>query len=259
MAQLQHYRDNWRELQAALDANPLIPQPNYVADWIREMYGLTIAVGIRRQGDRARDVITLRRLIDDVARNPTAISRSFYVERYPEFMRQFSDHPHREFDTFAGPEGEHPDPALIRDDLAELGRIIKVVADYVNKHLAHRAARADVPIPTYDDLDRALDEFDRLLKRYYLLIDGSGLVSSTPVKQYDFLRPLLVAWKPDTRRLRVLLQHDREPVSLTSPEIEARAQLARRETPTSDVVEALLATIEALRAEQRRELDDGRS
>lgn len=64
---LHGYQAQWDELVDVVESNPHIPVPNHVMDFVRDLYGVTIAVGIRRQADKSDDVANLRRLINDVA------------------------------------------------------------------------------------------------------------------------------------------------------------------------------------------------
>ena len=241
---LHGHQGSWDELRAVVDANIHIPVPNHVMDFVADLYAIVIAVGVRRQADRADDVANLRRLIDDVARHPAALPREWFVARYPEFMR---DQGERDFDKFTKPGGAFVDPAIIRDDLARLGAIGARVKRYVDQHLAHSAENLTAPIPKYSDLRECLSGLDQLLRRYYLLVDGGGLTSSTPTMQYNFQLPLIVPWAPND----ALLQYLRRDGQLASTDVEraARNRLAAGQHATPAEQAALLATIDALRAE----------
>lgn len=51
---LRDYEASCDDLVKVVEANRAIPQPNYVMDYIRELYGIAVAVGIRRQSDADR-------------------------------------------------------------------------------------------------------------------------------------------------------------------------------------------------------------
>jgi len=244
---MHDYQASWDELVDIVEGNPYIPAPNHVMDFIRETYGVVIAVGVRRQADKSADVANLRRLINEVARHPGALTREWFVGRYPDGMRDVG---HSEFDKFAGYEGDAVDPKIVRDDLASLGTTAAKVKRYVDQHLAHSADDPEGSIPTYEDLRNCLAALDGLLRRYYMLINGGSLTASTPTKQFDFRRPLLVPWAPDDSFLRHL--RTTEP-ALGDGDVESsvRSMLADGGPVGSDEVAALLALIEALRAELR--------
>jgi hypothetical protein len=61
------------------------------------------------------------------------------------------------------------------------------VVRYANRFVAHAERPSDSPVDTtYGDLDRAIELLGELLRKYYLLIDGRGLMSVTPVMQGDW-------------------------------------------------------------------------
>lgn len=244
---LRLYQANWVEMREVLEANPSIPQPNHVADWIYDLYGIVMAVGVRRQGDRGEDVATLGRLIDDVARHPEAMPRGFFVGRYPDFLREHGT-ADADFDGFAQPGAACIDPDIIRRDLADLGNAVAVVKPFVNQHLAHLGENREGVTATYEDVELALLALDRLLRRYYLLVDGGGLVSTIPAKQYDFTRPLIVPWAPNDRLLRLL----REKGRVRTDDAESRVRDLLRghaDSISVELAEGLLAKIDELRAE----------
>lgn len=242
---MHDHQASWDDLVDIVEGNPYIPAPNHVMDFIRDLYGIVIAVGVRRQADKSEDVANLRRLMNEIARHPDALKREWFVDRYPEFMRDVGQ---TEFDQFAGPGGHAVDPEIVRRDLATLGNAATKVKSYVNQHLAHSADDPEGPIPTYSDLRDCLAVLDGLLRRYYLLVNGGGMVSSTPTKQFDFRRPLLVPWAPDDRFLSYL--RSTKP-ALGNDDVEAsvRSILAAGGPVGSEEVVALLALIEALRAQ----------
>ncbi len=129
-----------------------------------------------------------------MARRPELLTRTWFVAKYPTGMEAVAE---ATFDDLAGPGRPHVDASSIRNDLAKLGHIAKKVKVYVDQHVAHAAATPTANVPTYAELVSASDAFDSLLRRYYLMIEGSSLLQTTPVKQYPFLRPLAVAWVPN--------------------------------------------------------------
>lgn len=245
---LHGHQSSWDELVQAVNRNTAIPVPNHVMDFIHELYGIVIAVGIRRQADKGDDVANLRRLIDDIARNSSALTRDWFVGKYPDFLHDVG---HEAFDGFAGTGQPHVSQDVIRTDLATLGSVAAKVSKYVNKHLAHAADDPTVSIPTYEDLRIALKTLDELLKRYYLLVDGGGLMSSTPTKQFNFLLPLIVPWVPDDRLLRHLRSED-PPFGGTNAERAVREALSAGEMPSTEMIDGLLAVIDRLRSELDR-------
>ena len=243
---LRDYEASWDELVDVVKANRAIPQPNHVMDFIRELYGVAVAVGIRRQSDADRQgrVANLRHVISDICEHPGVITRASFVARYEEFMREVG---HKTFDGFAGAGGAQIDAGIVAADLEKLDAATEKVKTFVDKHLAHSDDQATASL-TFQDLSDALGEVSELIRRYYLLVHGSSLLSTVPTKQYDWLRPLLVPWAPDDRMLRLLRAED-SPLGCSDIEVEVRQVLDDNETPTIEQTEGLLAVIDRLRAE----------
>jgi hypothetical protein len=243
---LRDYEASWDDLVDVVEANRAIPQPNHVMDFIRELYGIAVAVGIRRQSDADRQgrVANLRHVISDIGKHPEVITRDSFVAGYQEFMLDVG---HETFDEFAGPGGAHVDAAIIAADLAKLDAATEKVKTFVDKHLAHSDDQAAASL-TFQELRDSLEEVSELIRRYYLLVHGGSLLSTIPTKQYDWLRPLLVPWVPDNRMLRLLRAED-PPFGGSDVEVEVRQALDQNQTPTIEQTEALLAVIDQLRAE----------
>ena len=151
------------------------------------------------------------------------------------------------FDKFAGPGGEHVDAEIIAADLSRLDAATEKVKTFVDKHLAHSDDQASVSL-TFQELSDSLEEVSELIRRYYLLVHGSSLLSTIPTKQYDWLRPLLVPWAPNDRTLRLLRAED-PPFGGSDAEVEVRRVLDQNQSPTIEQTEGLLAVIDQLRAE----------
>jgi len=76
-------------------------------------------------------------------------------------------------------------------------RIVKVgegIRDWVHKHVAHLSTTPSPTVPTFDELDTALDAMAEVFARWNCIFTGVDLVSIEPVPQYDFLAPLRVPW-----------------------------------------------------------------
>jgi hypothetical protein len=64
---LRVYQRMWRELVDIAHSNSDIPNPQPFLRWITELYGVFIAIGIRRQADSSSGVINLSRLLSDIS------------------------------------------------------------------------------------------------------------------------------------------------------------------------------------------------
>lgn len=102
--------------------------------WVAQNYVRFLALGIRRQCDTRADVISLGRLLHDIAANPEVLSRERHRTLHqPEMHGMASGW----FDDLAGPGREFIDPAIPERDLADLLSGTELVREWVNKEIAH--------------------------------------------------------------------------------------------------------------------------
>ena len=71
---------------------------------------------------------------------------------------------------FAGEAGDRLDAAVVQADLDKLVTKTKTVKKYVDKHLAHKDLRKLTTLPTWTDLDSAIDCVGELFRRLVLLL-----------------------------------------------------------------------------------------
>jgi hypothetical protein len=107
----------------------------------------------------------------------------------------------RGFDEqFAGQVGDHFDPAIAEADLQLLAANAKAVRRYVDQHVAHADARPTAGLPTFAELDAAIDTIGKLFQKYANLLTASSWPILVPAIQHDWLAPFRVPWiNPHTR------------------------------------------------------------
>ena len=65
---------------------------------------------------------------------------------------------------------------------------------WVHKTVAHTSEVPAQSVPTFDELDTALDRIIEIYMRWHLILTGNDLIDLEPVPQYDYLAPLRVPW-----------------------------------------------------------------
>ncbi len=186
------HRYVYREVTAMVDAKPSVKVPSAFFDWMRLAYVTDMSSAIRRLSDHRRDVISLRRLMEEIALHPRVLSRRRFVGLYSGALRHAIGH--HDFERFARPGADAVDPRVIwrhRQELLSAERRLRI---FVNKHVAHRSRYPMRHLPTYDELDRCVDLLERLAKAYCLLLEAEGLTQVVPVVQYDWKKPFRTAW-----------------------------------------------------------------
>jgi hypothetical protein len=180
----------------------------YFGDFVHRTYLEAQTMAIRRQADDDKRTLSLRRLIGQLEKHRKDFTREWYVGRWMEGYdldseveggrleaRFHLDMANDAFDEFTDKPG---DSALggrrLQEDRDQLTAMTAKVVTYVNEHVAHVAAEPASVAVTYGEFEQAIDHLGTMLKRYYLLLNQSALVSVTPTIQGDwkgpFRRPL---------------------------------------------------------------------
>jgi hypothetical protein len=197
-------REQIRRIARMIEGNPRLKgHPKQFLWSVLEWYSHYAAMTIRRQADIGRDVLSLRRVMLEMARHPDCLNREMMVaivENYygdgidPEFKKQLVD------DTWSqyGDEAGLFDVAALQGDLSELVALSEKAKAYATEQIAHTLEQAlDNPtMVTYDELNSCIDAFDRIAVKYIGLLTGAGLTGGTllPTEQYDWWDEFTFAW-----------------------------------------------------------------
>lgn len=183
--------DRVREI---VNGNPSINVHNRFYGWLSLTYVDSQLIGIRRQLDRDKRSVSLASFIHSLTAGCAQLTREAHVSLYAEGL----DRPaNMTFDGLAG-EGADVYPASRLHEAAEaLERIRGVHGRYMNKRLAHSDRDPlEEPLPTYGELDNAVDELERLVIHYHLLLEAGDYRSLVPVVEYDWEAIFRQPWLP---------------------------------------------------------------
>lgn len=171
--------------------NPEIQSPIDFHDWVRKNYASAVAIHIRRELDTGSDVISLKRLLMQIQKNPQVITRDWFRSLYKgSNADDFAD---GDFEEVAG-KGETFDSAIAKQDIEKLEQLGKYIEDYATLRIAHSSKKPLTKDPTYDDLDAFIKEYENIVKKYILLFTASGYTSLTPTWQYDWEEIFTKPW-----------------------------------------------------------------
>jgi AbiU2 len=194
------YRDYWRGLAEMTQANDEIP-PSTFFDALGIWYADEQTVAVRRQLDRDTRSVSLWRLINDIASHPEVMTRDRHValwrdeqhdERDTEYWQAEAN---KNYDRFAGAGNDFIDRERTLDDLRRLEQIAEPIKRYVDRRVAHTDEAELTEVPTFAELNAALDELGELLKKYTLLLEAASLADVSPIHQADWQRAFTVPWK----------------------------------------------------------------
>ncbi|MBI4547890.1 MAG: hypothetical protein HY707_07920 [Ignavibacteriae bacterium] len=185
------------EVQKIIKANRKIQTDGYFYDWVAITYSKTASVCVRRQLDTDSRTITLGRLLSEIQRTPAILSLSRFESMYTQGLSTRTEEQRifynlekrrakKEFQQFSGKVKMHVDPSLVSNDLILLNRACRPIVKYVNKRVAHRDKKQFTTLPTFNDLDTAIDALYDMFKKYMLLL---------PCVQFDFVIQPQWDWK----------------------------------------------------------------
>jgi hypothetical protein len=109
----------------------------------------------------------------------------------------FESRAHENYDRFTSGGGrDHIAVDLVRADIETLNSVGRVVERYVDEAIAHTADETTHQVPTFVDLNGAIDEIGELVKKYASLLTATILAELEPVIQYDWQAPFRQPWIP---------------------------------------------------------------
>ena len=105
-----------------------------------------------------------------------------------------------DFERFANKGKQLINTQKLDKDLKMLETKGERIQRFVDKWIAHNEINKRSKlrkIPTFDDLNKFLDVLDKMVCKYYLLVDGGGMTTTLPVIQCDWKKPLRYPWIPN--------------------------------------------------------------
>ena len=193
------YRSYYRGLAEMTQANDQIP-PSSFFDAQGTWYATTQVIAVRRQTDTDKRAVSLARLLTNMTANSTVMTRSrfaamFADETDDEIRSEIAaHHANEQYDKFAGGGNDTIAPELYQQDLDRFLETAQPIKDYVDKLVAHNDQRELQAVPTYKDLNAAIDLLAEFLNKYMVLLKATGVPDADPVHQADWRAAFRVAW-----------------------------------------------------------------
>jgi hypothetical protein len=180
-------RHVFREVGEIINKHGSLPA-SYWFDFSSDTYATTQAVAIRRQAEVSTRVISLGRLINEIASDAALVTRKFWVGLWGTSVAVRLGEADRGFTKqFAPGGGNQLDPGIPAADLAQLTRVAGAVKTYVDQHVAHNDAKPRGGLPTFKDLDASIDLIGQLFTKYTNLLTASTWVMlDEPAIQHDW-------------------------------------------------------------------------
>jgi hypothetical protein len=200
VAEMLAFRQIWDGFAVVHDNAPTGARKNATfLMWLRWNYARSQGMAVRRQTDPRSDVVSLARLVDNVWRFPTVLTRERFLALQGDDDIPLMD---RGFDDLAG-TGEFIDPRIPAQDFADLQRKTARVRKWVNTSVAHLTAKgspsAAPPLQTIHD---SVEEIFALFVKYMNLIHGVHVASDVVMSPWPSV--FRVPWIPDDDHYRAV-------------------------------------------------------
>jgi hypothetical protein len=173
-------------------ANIKINSDNFFWDHLRANYGAAMVVGIGRQVDERRDVISLMRLLKSIEKNNKIITKKWFADQYGTgLIRQVGEQ------HFADHFGkiETLDASVIKNDIAGLTAITENVKKFRHTRIAHKNKDRSLQIDlSFREIDDAVAFLEKLVIKYQLLLNQKGFTTLMPTVVYDWEAVLRTPW-----------------------------------------------------------------
>lgn len=162
------YRQYWN---IVVDAPDVVRSGPQFHSWVRHNYARAVALGLRRQVDQRRDVVSLRRLMIELAAASEGVTREWYVDMAgpDEFLQK------RARESFDRWGQDHVERRTVRQDIDRLVEVTSPAVQWVDSTVAHLGAnRKELEISLkFTDLHEAVDVVVELYKSYSTLLTGA--------------------------------------------------------------------------------------
>ena len=187
------------EIQEIFKTNSrLSSTPSIFNQWMASGFIQSAALGVRRQADKDDNCVSLYRFLLELKKFPVLASREYVVGMYSasRLPGHVGEHlANGDYDRLVGPSLSQPNPDQIQTEIDELLTKTDQIRHYVDRRAAHYDQRGvQKPIPTFNDLTECLILFERLIKKYKILLTGAGQSTLLPVFQYDWKAVFYFPW-----------------------------------------------------------------
>ncbi|MDB5189997.1 MAG: methylase [Parcubacteria group bacterium] len=174
-------------------ANLDLGEGGFFWDHLKKNYASAMVLGIARQVDDRKEVESLHKFLKDLKKNHKIITKDWYASEYeksPALGKEFGE---IAFEKDFG-SGESLDETIVQTDIDALVLTTSKIEDFRHKRVAHKNKDKTLIFDvSFDDLTHALEELERIVKKYQVLINQSGM-ELMPAIQYDWEKVYRVPW-----------------------------------------------------------------
>jgi hypothetical protein len=153
------------------------------------------AMAVRRQCEIDKQVVSLGRLLNELAESPEFIRRDEFVAAstspFPNLEEASRKEAEKFFDHFAPDGAAEPEPLVVMLDLETLRAAAEQAKTFADRRVAHFDKRETAYLGDLSDLDEPVECLRRLTARYHRLVRREELDLALPVVVDSHLQLLL--------------------------------------------------------------------
>jgi len=171
----------YKKLEDIFVGSKKYPEKSYFYWYLGQVHSATAITGLYRLIDKRKDVVSLINLLGDVKVYPELVSRRAYTRlaNIPRNDIAFTDEKKRlnkEFTQRAG-NGLYINPSIINKDIKQIESLSKIIKKIRHKFIGHHAynQRRYRTKPTFKQTYDCIDEFEKIFRKYHLLITGGDI------------------------------------------------------------------------------------
>ena len=186
------------EVQDIIRENPRTQEPSAFYRYFGRTYLSHALAGLRRQIKPQKDSISFVGLLEEIAKNPEELSRSYYHSLCSHAdgpdISQIEMEGMDDFAPYADASGKHVCPKMVKDDLKALKSAVEKHEEFADKRIAHWDKGESSIIPKFGELDDCIKVLDKMYVKYHLLFYAESIDTLMPTYQYEWKKIFLEPW-----------------------------------------------------------------
>ena len=187
--------DIYYRLKDIVLSNTKIQSPFTLHKLIIDNYVAKVITSIIRLTDNHPGTISLYWLIKGIENNPDVITRDYFISQWRDDPTKENGTASQTFDMFAKVGEQCVDPEKLNSDIQKLKEETDIIKTFRDKWIAHLDEKQKIEqIPSFGDIDKALDVIDEVWRDYNLLLTCSCVPRTRKPGIGDWEAPLRHRW-----------------------------------------------------------------
>jgi len=190
-------RDIFYRLKEIVLSNTKIQSPFTLHKWIIDNYVAKMCTSISAltESNPKYKSISLYKLIEGIKNNPNVITRDYFISQWHDEPTKENGTASQTFDKFAKFGEQYVDPEKLNSDIQKLKEETDIIKTFRDRWIAHLDEKQKIErIPTFGDIDKAIDIINEVWCDYNLLLKCSCVPRTRESGVGDWEAPLRHPW-----------------------------------------------------------------